>query len=278
MNSYLLVFVLAYFFQSINQGNTLYRIYIYIYTILVPIGFKTTEIPSDFDWRTENSNCISSPRNQGMRSDNWVFAAAGAFEDRFCIDSKSTNNPTISVENLLSCMITSLPSSSYNVWLHFEFGGGIADWCYPYTSYWLPSDLCIPPCWSVCFPLIFIPIPHKYYAEDIDQCPNLDEDCLKREIIEGGPITMGLDAPVRILEYKGGIFTCEEGEDLIKGAYELEVIGWGIETENNMGYWIAKNSLGKNWGEDGYIRIDMRSCGFGKYSSFGKPIIPTSMS
>ena len=37
------------------------------------------------------------------------------------------------------------------------------------------------------------------------------------------------------------------------GGHAVEILGWGIE--NNINYWIIKNSWGTKWGENGYFRM-----------------------
>lgn len=75
-----------------------------------------------------------------------------------------------------------------------------------------------------------------------------------------GPVAVGINGGDRhFLAYGGGIFdkfTCGQ-----KLNYAVLIVGYDEEVVDIYGrnetvrYWIARNSWGKGWGEDGYIRI-----------------------
>ena len=59
-----------------------------------------------------------------------------------------------------------------------------------------------------------------------------------------------------MLFHSGGIY--KETDCNIKGSlgainHAVVFVGWG--TENGTDYWIVRNSLGSDWGEKGYFRI-----------------------
>lgn len=49
------------------------------------------------------------------------------------------------------------------------------------------------------------------------------------------------------------------------GAHVVRLIGWG--TENGTDYWLAANSWGTNWGNNGTVKVkrNKNGCNFAKY-------------
>jgi hypothetical protein len=71
-----------------------------------------------------------------------------------------------------------------------------------------------------------------------------------------GPIAVGFNgASSSFLSYSGGIYDnphCKQGAN-----HALLITGYGEETikKETVRYWIARNSWGRGWGEDGFVRI-----------------------
>ena len=53
------------------------------------------------------------------------------------------------------------------------------------------------------------------------------------------------------------------------GWHALTLVGWG--EEDGVQYFIGLNSWGKNWGENGYVRIDVSSAAISHYGFAGLP-------
>lgn len=70
------------------------------------------------------------------------------------------------------------------------------------------------------------------------------------------PVSVGVDASgYEFRYYSGGVFTGGCGSDL---NHAVTLVGYG-ETSDGIKYWLAKNSWGSMWGENGYIRIQRES-------------------
>ena len=83
------------------------------------------------------------------------------------------------------------------------------------------------------------------------------EDNMEIVLRDIGPIAVGLNgADASFLAYKGGVFDIANCDQTANHA--LLVVGYGQEKfddDSLVKFWIARNSWGRGWGEDGYVRV-----------------------
>jgi len=94
---------------------------------------------------------------------------------------------------------------------------------------------------------------------------------MKAEILARGPISCGIMSTDSFVDYKGGIF--DEKHLAPIPNHEISVVGWGKD-ENDVEYWIGRNSWGTYWGENGFFKIKMHehNLGIEHDCSWGIPI------
>jgi C1A family cysteine protease len=108
--------------------------------------------------------------------------------------------------------------------------------------------------------------PHIKIAATVTKqgCQDLpaDENQLAAQLAQTGPFAIAINAGPWT-SYKGGIMTdCPQGSV----SHGVLAVGYGSDTVigNATKYWLVKNSWGKNFGEQGYIRLAFGSnqCSF----------------
>uniref|UniRef100_A0A914PAW9 VWFA domain-containing protein n=1 Tax=Panagrolaimus davidi TaxID=227884 RepID=A0A914PAW9_9BILA len=83
-----------------------------------------------------------------------------------------------------------------------------------------------------------------------------NETAVKDFIFNKGPVIFDFIFPYSLQYYVSGIFSLTQNECMSQanGGHSVVIIGYGVE--NGKKYWIAKNSWGNYWGENGFFRFE----------------------
>jgi len=219
----------------------------------------TVQIPETVDWREQGA--VTPVKDQGQCGSCWAFSTTGSLEGAHY---RATNKlVSLSEQQLVDC------SKKYG---NNGCNGGLMDNAFQYvkenggldTEDTYPYHMKVEKCHfnkaaigSLCSGFV-----------DVSQG---DENALKEAIALSGPVSVAIDVTENnFMLYKEGVFTdtsCKNtADDLNHGVL---VVGYG--TENNMDYWIVKNSWSSKWGESGYIRMARNKdnmCGIATAASY----------
>ena len=55
--------------------------------------------------------------------------------------------------------------------------------------------------------------------------------------------------------YTGGIYSEVKAD--IELNHEIALVGYGVDADSGVEYWIGRNSWGTYWGEYGFFKIEM---------------------
>ncbi|KAI1697667.1 papain family cysteine protease domain-containing protein [Ditylenchus destructor] len=74
---------------------------------------------------------------------------------------------------------------------------------------------------------------------------------MMQEIYNNGPVVATMDVYEDFYHYASGVYSYTYGA--FQGGHAVRIIGWG--SLNGVNYWLADNSWGKNWGQQGLFMI-----------------------
>jgi len=226
-----------------------------------PIDYiNVGDLPSSYDWRNvSGKSYVTVTRNQHLPQycgACWSFATTSALSDRIRIKQEFPE-VNLAPQVLLNCLSGSScdggdPTAAYE----YMYAKGIPDeTCAPYEAIDLectPENICKNCAFDLDNPeakCVAQPTYNTYFVEEHGVINGTD--AMMAEIYERGPIACGMSVTSAFEAYTGGIFTNPTGSGEIN--HEISVVGWG--EENNVQYWIVRNSWGTYFGELGYFRI-----------------------
>lgn len=215
-------------------------------------------LPPHVDWRQNGS--VAEVQSQGACDSSYAFATTGVLEGQFT--SQTGHFIKFSEQNLLDCSGAAYNNSgcdggSVIASLQFvsDFAGIFTEQSYPYEG----SD-------GQCQ---LDGIREPMAIKSINRIKPGYEWHLQTAIATVGPIAVSFDASRESFQfYSSGIyydFECKKND----GNHFGLAVGYG--TENRLGYYIVRNTFGKSWGEDGYVRMSRfrnNNCGIANNAVF----------
>lgn len=221
--------------KSILGGYNSYNLYKQVNS------FKSkTDSPDSFDWR--DKGVVNPVKNQDKCGACWAFSAISTSESAYAI---STGNLIqFSEQNLIDCISGAgcgggWADSGCNYIITEQKGQFNSEADYPYTA----AD-------GTC----------KYDSSkavgkivSVTSVAYGDENDLKDKIAQYGVASVSISAGnAPFTSYTGGILDDNECSIYLID-HAVACVGYG--TENSVDYWIVRNSWGKDWGEEGYVRM-----------------------
>lgn len=203
-------------------------------------------VPDSLDWR--DYGVVGPVRKQEDCNSCWAFAAAGSLDYWL---KKTDADAEVNVQSILDCT----PNT-------YGCLGGLMEYAFNYDHYFpLGYDYRdkVEPCHAMEEGIRAI----SHVEVDVDV-----EDSLPYMIHKFGPVPVAIDFSKQG-EYRGGVI--KHGDCRRDPHHAVLVVGYTPE------YWIIKNSMGTEWGDNGYAYVSRghNTCGIDTYASVATDVITT---
>jgi len=202
--------------------------------------FKTiSPLPKAIDWNMNGA--VTDVKDQGQCGSCWAFSATGAIEGAWKI--KTGKLVSLSEQQLVDC------SKTYG---NLGCKGGLMENAFTYVV-----DFGI--CSENSYPYKAVggtcSINNCEVAAKVSDCKDVapNDQLALASAVSMGPVSIAIEADTRIFQlYSSGVITSTTcGTNLDHGVL---IVGYGVE--NGINYWLVKNSWGKSWGDNGYVKIE----------------------
>ena len=260
------------------------------------IGAPNVQLPDSFDARTKWPGLITGPLDQQQCGSCWAFSTATSFSDRLRISGKANPDllstftyrvsPTesytilnnVSAYQLVSCNLCGQNKNDPTLVpiCNDGCGGGNLANAFQYLitrgANTFTAINPVPPFpFDNSNPVLFDcqftnqkPIykgTNKIMICQPDDSDDVREQKMKHEVYANGPISVAFSVYNSFYTFfqqnPTGIYSAaaQPAGDALAGAHAVVILGWG--QQENIKYWIVRNSWSPNWGENGYFKIEI---------------------
>nr|GMD10850.1 ervatamin-B-like [Ipomoea batatas] len=210
-----------------------------------PVSFQNVSLdqfPEHVDWRIVGA--VTGVKFQGDCGSCWAFSVVAAVEGLTRI--RTGRLFSLSEQQLVDCDATNFGcrgGSRPNALEYIKNTGGlVTTWDYPYEGVQRSCD----------------PQKTRNRVATVTGLGYVYPNEMSLLVaVANQPVSAGLLVDIElIVHYQGGVFTGYNGTGYCgsNGSHAVTIIGYGTSSDG-VKYWLAKNSYGPGWGENGYMRI-----------------------
>jgi C1A family cysteine protease len=220
---------------------------------------EENKYPENFDWK----HLLKPTGSQGSCGSCYAWSTMKMLDARIQLLFK--DNVTISVQHTLDCSFYNQGCKGGFSYLVSKFSQEfelVHESCHPYQ---METGKCSDMVCSKEEAAKFkYTIGHFGYIGG-SYAKGCNEEMMMEELHKNGPFVISIEPDYDFMFYKEGIFTSTESESWkVKGEAKPEwskvdhsvlLVGWGVDEKTKVKYWLAQNSWGDNWGDEGFFKI-----------------------
>jgi len=198
-------------------------------------------LPEEVDWRSKSTPV----KDQKSCGSCWAFSTAAVLESHIAIQTGKLLS--FSEQQLVSCAPNpdqcggTGGCEGSTQWLGFQYvesaGGITTEDAYPYKA---RDDHCNDQS-----------VKKVATIEGHVRLPTNDYNALMTAVATTGPVAISV-AATQWQFYESGVYNGECGAEI---NHAVVAVGYGVDKETGLNYWLVRNSWSESWGENGYIRV-----------------------
>lgn len=224
--------------------------------------FDRRTLPLTYDLRRERRGFISPPLDQGWCASSWVMSTVGVASDRLAIMSRGLDRQRLSPQHLLSCNFRNQRGCDgghlTRAWTYIQKFGLVPEECYPWVGERTACAISKTRNRNVTMARCSSGNQQMSLHRTSGAYKVATEEGIMNELMTTGSVQATMKVYQDFFMYRSGVYQCSKITSGHRTSYHsVRIVGWGEERQWSgvVKFWIAANSWGEDWGENGYFRI-----------------------